>query len=177
MEHEMTVSAPSRWMTIALILSLTGILFGFLLGGVFGAAEDSLKGYLAAQGEAALATAYDGDRTAMDGVVTKSWSYFKRAHMHAGAIGTSSLATILMLILLCRPSKLGTTAAIAFGLGSILYPVFWLWAGAIAPGMGSTGAAKEALNFIAIPGAAGCILGAALAMVCLVRDRLLSPAT
>jgi hypothetical protein len=168
-----SISAP-RPMIVGLCLALLGILFGFILGGVFGAAEDSLKGYLNAEGQAVLATVYEGDAAAMEGVVNKSWSYFKRAHMHAGAIGTSALACILMLLLLCRPGKLASTAAIAFGIGSILYPVFWLWAGCIAPGMGSTGAAKEALNFIAIPGAGGCIIGAVLALVCLVRDRLLA---
>ena len=159
-------------MIVGLCLAMLGILFGFVLGGVFGAAEDSLKGYLQAQGEAALTSAYGGDEAAMEAVVTKSWSYFKRAHMHGGAIGTSSVALILMLILLCRPGKLASTAAIASGVGAVLYPVFWLWAGAIAPGMGSTGAAKEALNFLAVPGAGACLLGAILAMVCLVRDRL-----
>ena len=159
-------------MIVGLCLAMLGILFGFVLGGVFGAAEDSLKGYLQAQGEAALTSAYGGDEAAMEAVVTKSWSYFKRAHMHGGAIGTSSVALILMLILLCRPGKLASTAAIASGVGAVLYPVFWLWAGAIAPGMGSTGAAKEALEFIAIPGAGACLAGAILSLVCLVRDRL-----
>ena len=159
-------------MIVGLCLAMLGILFGFVLGGVFGAAEDSLKGYLQAQGEAALTSAYGGDEAAMEAVVNKSWSYFKRAHMHGGAIGTSSVALILMLILLCRPGKLASTAAIASGLGAVLYPVFWLWAGAIAPGMGSTGAAKEALEFIAIPGAGACLAGAILSLVCLVRDRL-----
>ena len=166
------LSGVPRAMIVGLCLAMLGILFGFVLGGVFGAAEDSLKGYLQAQGEAALTSAYGGDEAAMEAVVTKSWSYFKRAHMHGGAIGTSSVALILMLILLCRPGKLASTAAIASGLGAVLYPVFWLWAGAIAPGMGSTGAAKEALEFIAIPGAGACLAGAILSLVCLVRDRL-----
>ena len=166
------MSGVPRAMIVGLCLAMLGILFGFVLGGVFGAAEDSLKGYLQAQGEAALTSAYGGDEAAMEAVVTKSWSYFKRAHMHGGAIGTSSVALILMLILLCRPGKLASTAAIASGLGAVLYPVFWLWAGAIAPGMGSTGAAKEALEFIAIPGAGACLAGAILSLVCLVRDRL-----
>jgi hypothetical protein len=166
------LSGVPRAMIVGLCLAMLGILFGFVLGGVFGAAEDSLKGYLQAQGEAALTSAYGGDEAAMEAVVTKSWSYFKRAHMHGGAIGTSSVALILMLILLCRPGKLASTAAIASGVGAVLYPVFWLWAGAIAPGMGSTGAAKEALEFIAIPGAGACLAGAILSLVCLVRDRL-----
>jgi hypothetical protein len=166
------VTGVPRAMIVGLCLAMLGILFGFVLGGVFGAAEDSLKEYLQAQGEAALTSAYGGDEAAMEAVVTKSWSYFKRAHMHGGAIGTSSVALIVMLILLCRPGKLASTAAIASGLGAVLYPVFWLWAGAIAPGMGSTGAAKEALEFIAIPGAGACLAGAILSLVCLVRDRL-----
>jgi hypothetical protein len=38
-------------MIVGLCLAMLGILFGFVLGGVFGAAEDSLKGYLQAEGD------------------------------------------------------------------------------------------------------------------------------
>lgn len=142
------------------LLALLSILFGFVLGGGFGLAEDSFKGRLAASGEAALETAYQGDVAAKDAVVAKSWDYLKRAHMHGGGIGSSALAAIAILLLLARPSMLANVSALAYGAGALLYSIFWLWAGFIAPGMGGTGAAKESLQFIAIPGAGLALIGA-----------------
>lgn len=155
----------------SLVLSLVAILAGFVLGGVFGAAEDSLKDYLAEQGGAALEQVYGGDEAAMNAVVAKSWSYFKRAHMHAGAMGTAALACILALLLLSRRDTLAVIAAWSVAVGSLLYPVFWLLAGMSAPAAGSTDAAKEALNFVAIPGAGGAIVGVVLTIVCVLRGQ------
>ncbi len=142
-----------------LLLALLAVLFGFGMGGAFGAAEDSLKEGLKARGEAALESAYGGDEAAMTKVVAKSWSYYKRAHLHANALGTTALAAILLLALVGPPGLLERVGAIAFGAGSLLYGVYWLLAGLRAPGMGSTGAAKESLAFIAIPGSSLCMIG------------------
>ena len=37
------------------------------------------------------------------------------------------------------------------GLGSLGYSMFWMLAGMRAPGLGSTGAAKESLEWLAVP--------------------------
>ncbi len=158
MHASLPVSVP-RPMAVGAILALIAVLFGFILGGGFGLAEDTIKGKLQASGEAALAVAYQGDTVARDAVVSKSWDYLKRAHMHGGGIGASALATIAILILLARSSSLASWSALSFGAGALLYSAFWLWAGLIAPGLGSTGAAKESLQFIAIPGAGLALLG------------------
>jgi hypothetical protein len=142
-----------------LVLALLTLCFGFGLGGAFGAIEDSLKEGLSSRGESVLDTAYGGDRAKMDAVVNQSWVYYKRAHLHANGLGTSALACILLLSLLGRPGTLERAGAGAFGLGALLYSIFWLMAGASAPGLGSTGAAKESLGWIAIPGSGLCIAG------------------
>ena len=142
-----------------LVLALLTLCFGFGLGGAFGAIEDSMKQGLASSAEAALDTAYGGDRAKMDAVVKKSWVSYKRAHLHANGLGTSALACILLLSLLGRPGMLERAGAAAFGLGALLYSVFWLMAGSSAPGIGSTGAAKESLGWIAIPGSGLCFAG------------------
>ena len=55
--------------------------------------------------------------------------------------------------------------------GALLYAIFWMWAGFKAPGLGSTGAAKEALSFIAVPGAGLALLGAAGSLFAVLFDR------
>jgi multisubunit Na+/H+ antiporter MnhB subunit len=69
------------------------------------------------------------------------------------------LRASLLLALLGPSSLLARLSAFLFGLGALGYGVYWLLAGLLAPGLGSTGAAKESLAWLAVPGAAMCILG------------------
>jgi hypothetical protein len=141
------------------ILALLAILFGFGLGGLFGAYEDTVKGSLRASADAVFDTVYEGDTQKMDAVVGKSWSYMKRAHLHGGAIGAAALAAIVFLALLGGPGWLPRLSAVAFGAGALLYGLFWLLAALKAPGLGSTHDAKESLMLIAVPGAGLSLLG------------------
>ena len=163
-----------RPLAAGLLLSLLAVAFGFGMGGAFGAAEDVLKDGLKSRGEAVLETAYDGDETAMNKVVSKSWSYYKRAHLHANALGTTALAAIVVISLLGKPGRLEQVGAFSFGAGSLLYGVYWLLAGSLAPGLGSTGAAKESLAFVAIPGSGLCMIGLGITIYLVVR-RLVIP--
>jgi hypothetical protein len=115
-------------------------------------------------------TVYEGNASKRDAVVAKSWSYMKRAHLHGGAIGAAALASIVLLGLFGNPGTLERYTALAFGAGAFLYPIFWLAAGLTAPSVGSTGAAKDALEFLAIPGAGLCLLGIAGTLVSALRQ-------
>ncbi|WP_053403911.1 hypothetical protein [Persicobacter sp. CCB-QB2] len=147
---------PCRW---GLTLSVLAIFLGFLIGGLFGANEDALKNHLKTEGQAVLSTVYQNDEAAMNKTVAKSWSYLKRAHLHAGAIGAAALALLLLLgaLPVSYISKLFNSWLI--GLGALIYPIFWLLAGLKAPGLGSTHAAKESLNWLAIPSAGALLIG------------------
>lgn len=146
-----------RW---GIVLALLAILFGFAMGGVFGAAEDSLKADLSARAAAVRDTVYGGDDAKIESVLTKSWSYYKRAHMHAGGIGAAALAAILLLAALRRPPpRVRAGVAAAVGLGSVGYPLFWMLAARAAPSLGGTDAAKESLAWLAVPSAGLLLLG------------------
>jgi hypothetical protein len=106
--------------------------------------------------------------------VAKSWSYLKRTHLHGGAIGTAALAAIAFLGLIGGVGTLERISSLAFGGGALLYAVFWLIAGFMAPGLGSTTEAKEALSFLAIPGAGLCLLGIAGTLLSTVRRSMQS---
>lgn len=142
-------------------LALLSIAFGFVLGGAFGAAEDSIKGHLRSSADAVFETVYGGDASKRDAVVSKSWTYLKRAHLHGGAIGAAAVASIALLGLFGRIGRLERATSLAFGAGALVYASFWLAAGLKAPALGSTGDAKEALRILAIPGAGLCLLGIA----------------
>ncbi len=161
---------------VAACLALLAILCGFALGGAFGALEDPIKKHLDDSGTAVLQSVYKGDVAAKDAVVRRSWGLLQRAHLHAGAIGTAALSSILTLVLLCRPGPLAKMSALAFGCGALIYPLFWFVAGFSAPGCGSTDVAKESLSFLAVPGAGLCILGLCGTLLSVVRACFLAPA-
>jgi hypothetical protein len=160
---------PSRPVAIGLVLALLSVLFGFIIGGAFGANEDAIKGTLESSGTAVLDSVYGGDVAKKDAVVTKSWSYLKRAHLHGGAIGAVALACIALLLLLTTGGLLVDVTAVALGAGALLYAFFWFAAGFAAPGLGGTGAAKETFAFIGFPGAGLAILGVTGTLVSVVR--------
>lgn len=166
-----------RLTVFGLFLSLIAILYGFSVGGAFGLAEGAIKAHLKESGSRVLDTVYQGDIAAQEAVVAKAWEYLKRAHLHGGAIGAAGVGVILAMLVLCKPGPLSGWFAVAFGSGAILYSVFWLLAGLIAPGLGSTSAAKKALEFIAVPGAGLTLLGLAGSMFLILRDALLKPAS
>ncbi|HWV39258.1 MAG TPA: hypothetical protein VN033_12390 [Vulgatibacter sp.] len=155
-----------------LFLAVLTIFFGYLLGGAFGGMEDAIKGSLQASAMAVRDTVYQGDDAQVQAVVGRGWTYFKRAHMHGGGIGTASLGLLLLLGVLRRPSaKARALIGWALGLGSIGYSSFWLLAGRLAPGLGGTSQAKEALRFLAFP-SAGLLLLGVLSMLVLTAIEL-----
>jgi len=151
-----------------LLLAVITLLFGFGLGIVFGLNEELITSRLSASAVAVQATVYQGDEAAMKPVLEKSWTYMQRAHLHAGALGTSAVALTLLLVLLGTSPRVTGAASLALGAGSLGYSVFWLWAGFRAPGMGGTGPAKESLKWLAMPSSGLVVVGtAAVAVACL----------
>ncbi len=167
-------AARMKVVRIGLVLSLLTILFGFGLGGVFGAAEKNVKDHLKAQGQKVLDTVYEGDAAAMKKVTDKSWVYFKRAHLHANGLGAISLAAIVLLAFMQGQGWLKKIVAAFLGLGSLGYSLFWMLAALKAPGLGGTGAAREALKLWAIPSTALCIIGL-VAVLLIVLKTLCCP--
>ncbi len=163
-------SVPAA-MRVGAVLALSAVLFGFVLGGVFGFNEAAIKDRLAASGDAVVATVYQGDTAARDRVVTKSWDYLKRAHLHGGGIGAAALGAIAVMTLMTRMGTLPRLSALAVGAGALLYSVFWMVAGFKAPGLGNTDMTKESLSWIAVPGAGLSILGMLGAILSLITDR------
>lgn len=151
-----------------MILAILTILFGQGMGIVFGLNEDSIKSRLKNDAAAVHETVYQNDAIAAKTVVDKSWTYMKRAHLHAGGMGTTAVALISVLCLVGAHRKLAALISLALGAGGLGYSIFWMWAGFRAPGLGSTGAAKESLEWLAMPSSGSFVLAtiAVLIVVC-----------
>ena len=157
-------------------VALVAILFGGLLGLSFGCCEDSIKGNLRASADAVLDKHYGGDANKSVSTVKKSWVYYKRAHLHSQTMGIIAIVFALLTALLNFQPKFQLGISLLSGLGSLGYGVFWLLAALLAPGMGSTHAAKEAVSLIAqLSGGAFFVSGVALFFLALykmfIQDR------
>ena len=162
---------------IGIVLALLTLLYGFGLGGTFGAFEDNIKGTLEASAMAVKDTVYQGDEAAMKKITGKSWTYMKRAHLHANGLGTAALALIFVLGGTRASVTLRRLVSGAIGIGALGYSSFWMFAALTAPALGSTHDAKEALGWLAIPSAGLCILGLIAVLVLFVRDHFVQRET
>ncbi|HEY6555164.1 MAG TPA: hypothetical protein VI669_17535 [Vicinamibacteria bacterium] len=166
-----------------LLLGIVTVAFGWGLGIAFGGAEDALKGGLQASAEAASAlylSKSGGDEAAARSLTTatldKAWAYYQRAHLHAGAIGSVVIGLCLALAHLQGRGGLRRLASLLLGLGGLGYSSYWMLAAWRAPGLASTGAAKESLFWLATPTAGALVVGLVLTLGLLVaslygRDR------
>ena len=143
---------------IGLLLAVFTILFGQGLGIVFGLNEDAIKTRLNASAAEVRGSAYKGDDAAIKTVLDKSWNYMQRAHLHAGAMGTTALGLICLVCALGASRRVTLAISVALGAGGFGYSIFWMWAGFRAPALGSTGAAKESLKWLAMPSSGAFVL-------------------
>lgn len=132
-----------------ILLAMAAILFGGLMGLSFGCCEDDVKGYLNGQADSVFEDKYGGVKADKDKVVKKAWVYMKRAHLHSQTMGVIAIAFSLLVAWLKFPSKIQLGVSLLSGFGSLGYGVFWLMAASLAPAMGGTHAAKEAVGLIA----------------------------
>lgn len=174
MAETIDASERLRPMRVGVTLAVLSIVFGFGLGGVFGLFEHPIKDHLKAEAEAVRDSVYHNDDAAMKKVTDKAWAYFKRAHLHGGGIGAAALALILLMSFFDRSSRLvRTLGSAALGAGALGYSLFWMLAALRAPGLGSTGLAKESLQWLALPSAGLALLGLLTSLVLLVHGSFI----
>lgn len=156
-----------------LLFAILTLLFGFGLGVVFGLNEDLIKSRLAASAATVEVSIYHQDAAAMKAVLSKSWVYMQRAHLHAGSLGTAAVALSVVLMLLDIRPAIARSLSLALGVGGLGYSLYWLWAGFRAPSLGGTDAAKESLAWLAIP-ASGLVVAATTVTFVLLAMQLFS---
>lgn len=162
-----------------LALAVLTILFGQGMGIVFGLNEEAIKTRLSVSAAEVRETVYNSDDAAIQPVLDKSWTYMKRAHLHAGGMGTTALALILVLCLIGTSRGWTMAIGVGLGVGGFGYSVFWMWAGFRAPALGGTGFAKESLKWLAMPSSGAFVIATLAVLVLLVvtcvRWRRIAP--
>jgi len=146
-----------------ILLAVVAILFGGSMGLSFGCCEDDIKGFLKTQADSVAQEKYGGVQEKMDKVISKSWVYLKRAHLHSQTMGVIAIAFSLLIVFFNSHPKIQNGVSLLSGLGSLGYGAFWLLAGLLAPAMGGTHQAKEAVSLIAqVSGASFFLAGVTL---------------
>ncbi len=170
-----------RTVRMGLVLGALAIGFGWSLGAAFGSIEGRLKDGLRASAERSQAVYLEqtgGDteaaEAAMEATRGKAWKYYLRAHLHAGGLGATAIALSLLLAFLEGSARVRRSAATLLGAGAVGYPLFWLLAALRAPVLGSTGAAKEALSWLALPSVAAMVTGLAITAYLLVAQLFMT---
>lgn len=163
-----TLTAGLRAASLGLALAVLTLLFGQGMGIVFGANEDAIKSRLKAAATEVRDFAYKGDDAAIKAVLDKSWVYMQRAHLHAGGMGTTALGLIVLLCLLGTSRRVTAVLGVALGAGGLSYSIYWMWAGFRAPALGSTGAAKESLEWLAVPSSGAFVLATVAVLALLI---------
>jgi hypothetical protein len=165
-----------------LAFGLAAVLYGWGLGTLFGFGEDWIRRGFVADAEASrhLYVRKTGSEAAATAEIKRidevAWRYFLRAHLHAGAIGGIAVGGSLVLALLSVRPVLSSLASTLMGVGAIGYPLFWMLAGLRAPGLGSTGAAKESLRWLAIPSVGALIAGGAITFALVIANLFVARA-
>jgi multisubunit Na+/H+ antiporter MnhB subunit len=155
-------------MGVGLCLAIITVLYGQFMGLTFGLNEDAIKGQLSSSAAAVRETVYKGNDAKITATVDKSWVYMQRAHLHAGSLGTTAIALIAVLTFARIPKRVAFLLSAMLGAGGLGYSIYWMWAGFIAPGLGGTGAAKEALRLLAMPSSGMFVVASVAALVAVV---------
>ncbi len=170
MEKSLNISSQCsipahRAIFLGLALAVTAIVFGGVMGIVFGLNEDAIKDTLKNSATVVRESVYHSDDTVIKSVLDKSWSYMKRAHLHAGAMGTTAVVLIVLLSIINAPKGFTALSSLGLGGGSLGYSLFWMLAGFRAPGLGGTSAAKESLAWLAMPTSGAFVLATLYVLV------------
>ena len=153
---------------LSLIISLLVILYGFTLGGLFGAYENNIKSYLNTKAEIVFETVYNGDLAIKENIVSKGWEYFKHSHTHALGLGSISLILIVFFSFFSINSTIKYITSMMISLGALGYTLYWTIAALKAPIIGNTELTKETLSYIAVPAAGLSLIGLLLLIILIV---------
>lgn len=136
----------------SIIIALMGIVLGLSIAIVFGVNEDFFKEKIdkgiklsEKYSKAENKVAYFKKET------SKNWRYYQRFHFHSSAIGSMSLALLLLIGFTAASTKRKKALTLVLSSSGFLYPFVWLFAAIFGPEWGRS----EAKEFFSIFGYMG----------------------
>jgi hypothetical protein len=129
-----TITINLKPVKIGLALAILTILFGLVLGALFGLNEDMFQNYI--QSGIAANPQFFADAAQEQETI---WRWVQRAHFHAGGIGAFSLGLVILTALTSMSDRRKQITAALIGL-SAFYPLSWFALFLYAPHMGRNAA-------------------------------------
>jgi hypothetical protein len=129
-----TMAIDLKPVKIGLALAILTILFGLVLGALFGLNEDMFQNYI--QSGIAANPQFFADAAQEQETI---WRWVQRAHFHAGGIGAFSLGLVILTALTNMSERRKQITAALIGL-SVFYPLSWFSLFLYAPHIGRTAA-------------------------------------
>ncbi len=140
---------------IGLAFSMLTLIFGIVMGIVFGINEDSVKDFIS-NGIISHPEVHDEDSN------DKIWRYAQRSHFHATGIGAFTLALIILVSMTRMKAILKRLSSALIGLGG-LYSLSWFSMFLLAPSIGREAAHSALLTVLLVyVGTGALLLGLAL---------------
>jgi hypothetical protein len=119
---------------VGLALAIITILFGMMLGSLFGLNEDLFQNYI--QSGIAANPQFFTDAAKEQETI---WRWVQRAHFHAGGIGAFSLGLVILTALTSMGERRKKITAALIGM-SAFYPLSWFALFLYAPHIGRSAA-------------------------------------
>jgi len=155
-----------RW---GMVLCVVTVLYSFVLGAAMGGQEALFKDHFKQTVQINAIQVFGDDNAKMDRAKERAWTYTKRSHMHAAGVGIIGLALMLMIPLVTSSRLFQHGLSLAYGLGSLAYPLTWLIAGFRVPTMGTTSAAKASIEWLAMPSVFLLVASTTVILILLLR--------
>jgi len=134
-----------------MVLCVATILYSFVLGATMGGREELFKDHFKQTVRINATQVFGDDKAKMDRAEERAWTYIKRSHFHAAGVGIIGLVLLLMIPPITSSQFLQHGLSLAYGIGSLGYPLVWLIAGFRIPTLGTTSAAKASIEWLAMP--------------------------
>lgn len=123
---------------IGLFITILSLVFGIVMGIVFGANEKMVKNYIS-NGVEKNITLHDSKSKG------KIWRYAQRSHFHATGIAAYSLALLIITLLANMKDSIKSLTSTLIGAGT-LYPLSWFIMFLLAPSIGRDAAHEHILT-------------------------------
>ena len=136
----------------SILIALMGIILGLSIAIVFGVNEDFFKNKIVKGIKLSKKYSKVEDKVYyLKKEVDKNWRYYQRFHFHSSAVGSMSVALLLLIGFTSGPLRKKKMIALLLSLSGFLYPFVWLFAGIFGPEWGRA----EAKEFFAFFGYMG----------------------
>jgi hypothetical protein len=159
---------------VGLVFSILTILLGVTVGSTVHTPNSWLHDLLTDSGFSVVRSVYAGDIPRLQETVSQALSLIVTAHLFSAAMGGTSLAMILLLIIVSRSKTEIMIASMLLGVSGLLFGLSGVVIGFTAPSIGSVELARGMYQWLSFLGIGAFVIGALWCLKSVLRYDSLS---